>query len=125
MDARNIEQLISDSVNLIAIDARGLGEARERAGKFLIACAVLTSFLKELECEMAKVKTMVEAQYATAINELSGNKITEKKALVAHNTNYTSVREAHEQLDAQRDWLKGYIKIFENAHLMYRQYSRE
>jgi len=125
MDLKQIEDMIDEHVEMITIDARGLAEARERAGKFLRASAILTTYLKALEEQSAKVSTLVEANYATAVSSADGKNITEKKTNAALNKSYTSSKEIEGRVNAQRNWLRGFIKIFENAHLMYRQYSRE
>lgn len=125
MNIEDAEKIIDDHVQLIIITAEGLGEARERASKFLVANALLAAFLKNLEVQKAKISTLVDAHYAQALREAPGKGVTEKKVNAVTDSSYAKMREALDQLDAQRDWLRNHIKIFENAHLMYRQYSRE
>lgn len=125
MNDEALEQLIADTVGLIAVDAKGLAEGRARSGKFLVACAILTSALKVVETEMAKTETAQDATEAQVISELPGTKITEKKSQAKMNPEVISTKHKHAEMEAKRNWLKNYIKIFENAHLMYRQYSRE
>lgn len=125
MNIEDIETLIADHLDLIVIDARGLLEARERAAKFLVAQAILARFLKDFENEKAKVVTMREASYSQCVRYAQGKNITEKKIEVDANPEYTFTREAVEKLDSIRDYIKTHMKIFDNAHLMFRQYSRE
>lgn len=125
MTTNDIEKLIGETVELIAISASSLAEAKPRASRFLVVNAILASFLKDLEIEMAKLKTIAEASKAQAMRSADGKTITEKKQNAELDPSYTRNRENFESLDAQRDWIRNHIKIFENAHLMYRQYSRD
>lgn len=125
MTIDDIEKLVDDTVNLIAINAHSLADAKPRASRFLIVMALLTDFLKDIEEELPKLQTLVDAGYAQAISTALGKNITEKKVAAEASRDYTSVREQKAKLDALRDWTKNHIKIFDHAHLMYRQYSRE
>lgn len=125
MELSYIEQLVEETVELIAISNQSLADARPRASRFLVVNSILSSFLREVEEDLPRCETLEGAQYATAINLVNGKNITEKKAQVELVTNYTDAREQKQKLEALREWLKTHIKIFENAHLMYRQYSRD
>lgn len=125
MDIDNLKLLINEHIRLIAVDAKGINEAKERAGKFLQVHAILSGQLMELEVHIAKLQTLVDAQYATAIDESAAKSITEKKINAERNPIYAQARENFETAEAQRSWLKNYMKIFDNAHIMFRQYSRE
>lgn len=125
MDINGIKQLINDHVELIAVSSHSIANARELSGKFLMAQALLASFLKDFEDDKSKLLTLKEMQYAMAIQNVEGKNVTEKKINVALNAEYNSAREAYEQIDAIRDYIKTHMKVFENAHLMYRQYGRE
>tara|TARA_R110000868_G_C10973188_1_gene771539 strand:+ start:75773 stop:76144 length:372 start_codon:yes stop_codon:yes gene_type:complete len=122
---QGIKQFIDDHVEMIAVSAISLQNAKELSGKFLMAQALLTSFLKDFEDDKTKLMTMKEVNYATAIKVAEGKTITEKKVSVNLDVTYTSSREALEQIENIRDYIKTHMKIFENAHLMYRQYGRE
>mgnify|MGYP003641030524 CR=1 FL=1 len=125
MNMQGIKQFIDDHVEMIAVSAISLQNAKELSGKFLMAQALLTSFLKDFEDDKTKLMTMKEVNYATAIKVAEGKTITEKKVSVNLDVTYTSSREALEQIENIRDYIKTHMKIFENAHLMYRQYGRE
>lgn len=125
MNIQNITNLIDENISLITIDAKALSEARERAAKFLVVQSILASFIKQFDDDKAKLITLSEANYARAISVAEGKNITEKKVSVNLDTSYTNSREALEQLESVRNYIKTHIKIFENAHLTFRQYSRE
>jgi hypothetical protein len=125
MTLADIELLINETVELIAVTSTSLADAKPRASRFLIVNSLLSTFLRELEQELPKYQTMVDAQYAQACRIVEGKNITEKKINIDVVPEYTDAREKHEQLQALREWIKNHIKIFENAHLLYRQYSRD
>jgi hypothetical protein len=121
---QQIEEIVERGVTEIAVNAHSLADAQPRAGRFLTRVAVLTNFLRTLEEDLPKHQTLVNAQYSTAINSAIGKGITEKKVEAEANPVYSDAVEKKAAVDAQRDWVKNYIKIFDNAHIMYRQYSR-
>jgi len=119
-----MEEIIDKGVQEIAVTAHALADAQPRAARFLTRVAILTNFLRTLEEDLPKHQTLVNAQYATAIRMADGKNITEKKVEAEANPVYSEAVEAKAAIDAQRDWVKNYIKIFDNAHIMFRQYSR-
>lgn len=125
MTLDQVREIIDQNIELITVDARGLAESRERAAKFLTVVAILANYLKDLEIEIGKYSATVEASFAQAMRESDGKNVTEKKAFAEENPLYSKNKVAMSQFDAQRNWIKTYMKIFENAHLMFRQYSRE
>ncbi len=120
-----VSQIVNEHLDLIVIDAKGLAEAKQRAAKFLVVQSILSTFLKTFEDDLARQSTLTEAQYAQGISGAEGKNVTEKKINMALYTDYTNAREFHERLDSLRSWIKTHMKIFENAHLLFRQYSRE
>lgn len=118
-----IEQIVEKGVAEIAVNASSLSDAAPRAARFLSRVAALTDFLRSLEEDLPKLQTLVNAQYATALNASPGKGVTEKKVEAEANPVYASAVEDKAKMDAVRDWTKNYIKIFDNAHVMYRQYS--
>jgi predicted MPP superfamily phosphohydrolase len=119
-----IEGIIERGVEEIAVNKHSLADAPAIAGRFLTRVAVLTDALRGLEEELPKHQTLENAQYNTAINNAVGKGITEKKVEAEANPVYRNQVEAKEIMEAKRTWVRNYIKIFENAHIMYRQYSR-
>lgn len=124
MDFKKLQKHIAEKVKLIAVSPKSLANARELSGDFLITSAVVTTALKDLEVEMAKLKTVQEASFADAMGEAGGKTVTEKKTMAVTDSMYVEAREALEESDAYRSWLKTYIRIFENASILYRQFCR-
>jgi hypothetical protein len=120
-----ILEVVSEQVELIAVTPQRLIESKERAAKFLVVQAMLIEYLKQVDVELAKHSTLKDATYANKINRVEGKNITEKKITIATDEEYSSVRESYEELEALREWVKGHIRIFENAHILYRGFSRE
>lgn len=125
MTKEDVLKIVEDHIDLIAVDAKGIAHAKERAATFLVCQSILSTYSRELKQKKAKLKTTVEAGYAMAIRASEGKNITEKKVNVALDKTYSKYREAFEDLEALEDWVKTHTKIFENAHLMFRQYSRD
>lgn len=123
LSIEQVEGIVERGVEEIAVTASSLADAAPRAARFLTRVAVLTDFLRSLEEDLPKHQTLVNAQYATAINMAAGKGITEKKVEAEANPVYSDVVEKKASVDAQRDWVRNYIKIFDNAHVMYRQFS--
>lgn len=117
--------IVERGVEEIAINAQSLADAKPRAGRMLTRVAVLTNYLKQLEEDLPKHQTLVNAQYYTAVNSAGGKNVTEKKLEADANLAYCAAVEQKAMVDAERDWVKRYIEIFDNAHIMYRQYSRD
>lgn len=120
-----IDEFISNHIDLITVDNRGLAQATERAAKFLVAQAVISSEIKNLEEQKAKIQTLNSTNYSLAIQGCDAKNITEKKMLADTDANYTEVRELLETIEANIGYLKTHIRIFENAHVLFRQQSKE
>lgn len=131
MDFNQIRQKVEEYILLIEVGRKGFAEANSRAASFLIISAILGDFLLDLETEIAKVVTLKEATYAQALSEMADTldskskmTVTEKKKLISKNTDYSSNRQQVEEMKALQNWVVGHIRIFENAHIQYRQMSR-
>lgn len=122
---QQVSAIINEHVDLIVVDAKSLADARARSAKFLVAQSTLSTFLKTFEDDRAKATTLTSVQYAQALSSIEGSKITEKKIQVANDQNYTAAREMQERIEEFKTWIKTHMKIFENAHLMFRQYARD
>lgn len=118
-----INGLVERGIEEIAVNAHSLVDAKPRAGRMLIRVAVLTNYLRAIEEELPKLQTLVNAQYAVAVQQANGKNVTEKKIEAEASKVYSNAVEAKAMLDAEQNWVKNHIKIFDNAHIMYRQYS--
>ncbi len=124
-DSEEVFQVVEEQINRITVTPQGLAESKERAAQFLITQAMLIEYLRQIDEELVKRSTLKEATYAQRIGKTTGKNITERKINIATDEEYSPVRESYEELDALREWVKGHIKIFENAHILYRGFSRE
>lgn len=120
-----IEKIVDEHIDLVTLDAKGLAEAGIRASKFLVVCSVLATYLKSLETELGKVDANLEATYSQACKDSPEKNITSKKTDANMNPEVLKLAHVKSQMDALRTWIKTHIKIFENAHVMYRQFNRE
>jgi hypothetical protein len=87
--------------------------------------ALLADAKRSAEEDKAKLKTLSDATYAQAMKNSSAKQVTEKKVEAEMDEIYTSMRESLEQCESKISWLRTYINIFENAHVTYRQFSKE
>lgn len=120
-----IEQVVIEHVSMIEISSASLAEGKKRAAQFLVVQSLLSNYLKDIESAKAKINTESSAQYATALGSGGGKNVTENKINAEAHPSYTQARERQEEYDAEIRWLKTHIEIFQNAHLMFRQYTRE
>ncbi len=124
-DSDEVLEVVSAQLEKITVTSQGLAESKERAASFLIVQAALIEYLKQIDEELVKRSTLKDAVYAQRLSKAEGGTITAKKINIATDTEYSPVRESYEELVALREWVKGHIKIFENAHILYRGFSRE
>jgi hypothetical protein len=122
---KEISECINTHVDLITITPEGLAESRERAAMFLVAQALLTSYLKQVDENIAKLSALKDATFAQAIGKTEGKNVTEKKIKVGRDNQYRDMLLKYENMNALREWIKGHIKVFENAHILYRGFCRE
>jgi len=125
MNFEDAQELVDSCIEQIAVTSQGLAEASVRSANFLIGQAILTSFLKEVDEELAKLGVLRDATFSDTISKVEGKNVTEKKIKVAKDVEYSNIRQQYEELEAKREWVKGHIKILENAHILYRSLSRE
>lgn len=126
LDYKEVDELVDQLVDSIAIqEEEGLPKSREKCANFLQGQAVLTSHLQEIELELAKLATLRDATYAQMLSKVKGANVTEKKINISNEGEYNKIKEQYEVLDARKEWVKGHLKIFENAHLLYRSIARE
>lgn len=127
MDRLSIEQveaIVEKGVSEIAVNATSLADAAPRAGRFLVRVAVLSDFLRTVEDDLPKYQTKVNMTYAQAILQASGKNITEKKVEAEADPAYNAALEDQGKHKAMHNWVRNHIENFNNAHIMYRQFSR-
>ena len=125
MDETNLRAKIQEHLELIKYSPRAMKEASERATAFLIMVAILSDEKRNAIEDKAKLTTLRDASYAQAFGRSQAKQVTEKKAEAENDVTYTEMRETLEQCEAKISWLKDHIEIFTNAHVTYRQLSKE
>ena len=125
MTQEQVEQVVATCVGLIKVDAKGIAEAHDRTAKFLVAQTVLIDRLKAVEVEIGKHNAVVDMAYASAIKNAEGKDATARKAAAECEETYSKENVTLTELEANKSWLRAYIRVFENAHLTFRQYSKE
>ena len=126
MNLEDVRDLIADTLTLITVDAKGLQQAKERAARFLVVQAILESYILDyISSDKSKLTTLTSAVYAQTLVESEGKNVTEKKIAAESDTRYSSTREASERVDAIHNYIKTHIKIFDNAHVFFRQLGKD
>lgn len=125
MTFEEIEKIVNNHIDLIEINPVAIVESRERCAKFLVMQAILSTHIKILQDCKVKVSTLEKASYAQSILNSSGKNITENKIMAEADPNYSQNREAMELIDSEINWSKQHFDIFNNAHIQFRQYSKE
>lgn len=120
-----VEEVVLAHIDMIEITASSLAKGRDLTAKFLVVQSLLSSYLKQVEEDKAKSSSISSAEYSTAIMNAEGKNITEKKTMAEADPRYMAARERVECLDAEIRWVKTHIEIFNNAHVMFRQYTRD
>lgn len=125
MDFETLEKIVNDHLDLVEINAAAIAQSRERSAKFLVIQALLSSHLKVLQDVKVKASTVEKATYAQAILSAGGKNVTENKIVAEASPAYSKSRETMELIDSEINWTKQHFDIFNNAHIMFRQYSKE
>jgi hypothetical protein len=125
LETEEIQEMVENGVDIITVSPEGLAQSKERAGQFLVIQAVLTTYLRQTAEKLAKLTTLKDATFANVLKDSEGKNITEKKINVEKSDDYAKIREEVEEQTALYEWIKGHIKIFENAHILYRSLARE
>lgn len=125
LNLQDVQKIINDHIELVEVNAKSMADAANRAAKFLVAQSILASFLKGFEDDKTKLESARLAQYAQSIRCTEGKNITEKKVYVEADPGYAATRELVEQIETIHSYIKTHMKIFDNAHVMFRQMSRE
>lgn len=120
-----LQKIVHDHIDLIEISPQAIVQSKERAAKFLVIQALLSNHLKEIQDIKVKISTLEKATYAQAILGAGGKNITENKIVAEADPKYCEAREAMELVDSEVNWTKQHFDIFNNAHIMFRQYSKE
>lgn len=98
----------------------------ERASNFLTAMAHISRFVHDFEGEKIKVSSLERVRYRDVMFQEGGNddKITAKKIRAEADPTYLEIKEELEIIESHLKWLSTQYKLFENAHVLYRQQSK-
>lgn len=116
---------IDSCVGFLATDkAVSEREAERRAGAFLEVQAHIVNGIDTLSDDKIKAVSLQAAIYAQLMARDSTKGVTEKKINVEAAPDYISARENLEHVENDLTYLKTYFKIFENAHIFYRNLAK-
>lgn len=124
MDFQDIQKLISEHIEMLPSKNVKIHEAEELAPKFLALSHNILTVKLSLDEQKIGFQTLIDVVEADCVNEAPGKTVTEKKMNAKAMKDYREAREALELSGARIDFLKANLKIFENAHIFYRQISK-
>lgn len=120
-----IKQKIEEGVELLPVEkAVSEREAERRAGHFLRLMAQITDTIDSLGDEKIRASSLQTAIYPKLMAQDGSKQVTEKKANVEGHADYIEARENLEAVENKLNYLKTYFKIFEHAHVFYRQLAK-
>ena len=124
-----VKRHIEDSIKLVpATDSIHVHQAEALAQKFLVICHTLTNARYELEKGKIKYQSLLDVIYQKEFLDAanSGTKVTatERKIVALATLGYSEARESLELIEIRIDYIKANFKIFENAHIFYRNIGR-
>lgn len=126
MVSKEVKEVIASGISLLAYDP-GLttSEKEERCATLLVLCAELLNIKASLQEDKIKATSLSAAIYATEQAKfLTVKSANEKKALAEAEPAYISAREQEETVDADLKYINAIYDVFNNGHIMWRQYSR-
>ena len=100
-------------------------EAEKRAGEFLYAMAIITDWRHEFTKEKIKLISFQTVTYAQELCKGTAKTMTENKVVAEASEAYIASREDLEGSENDILYLKTYYEIFHNAHIFFRQLSKE
>lgn len=125
MLSEEVRSLIEEGLKIVGRD-KGVSqfEAEERASSLLIVAAELLKQKYNLENKAVKTSSIQKVSFSKSIHEATGANVTEKKLKAESNPVYIKDREESEELDNDVTYLKAIIELFKDAHIMWRQISK-
>lgn len=100
-------------------------EAERRASEFLVAMAKVTDLKHIFSKEKIAQLSLQTATYANEMSKGTSKTVTENKLNAEASEAYTLAREALEEIENDIAYLKTYYEIFNNAHIFFRNLSKE
>jgi hypothetical protein len=121
----NIEEFVWSYVSKLAPESViSKSEANKRASEFLYAAAIISCEKKRISDELISVESANRVIYASTFARQSDKNVTEKKLKAEADPEFIEVREMLETLENNINYLKTQEKVFENAHVFYRNLYR-
>lgn len=100
-------------------------EAERRASQFLVASAHLAEWIHIIKESKIKADSIKIATYSEQMKKSESKLVTEKKAEAEASEAYITVREEFEYLENDVSYLRTYLELYGNAHVFYRQISKD
>lgn len=120
-----VQELIETGLTLLGRE-RGFSsmDMEERASSLLLLVAKIGQISNELQHKRIEALSLERAYFGVTLSKTEGKNITERKIIVDANKEYRNSKVVLETLDADLAYLKTIIEVFNNGHVMWRQFSR-
>jgi hypothetical protein len=100
-------------------------DAEKRAACFLTIMAKIVNWKHLLTNDKIRLLSIQTATFAQEMSKGTAKTVTENKLTAEASTDYTKAREDLEGIENDISYLKAYLDLYNNAHVFYRQVSKE
>jgi len=122
----DFKEMIAEYAKLLPVGTSiSYTEAERRAGEFLVAQAKVTDLKHIFSKEKIAQLSLQTATYANEMSKGTSKTVTENKLNAEASEAYIAVRESLEEIENDIAYLKTYYEIFNNAHIFFRNLSKE
>ena len=119
-------QLLIDTATTLLTRERKFStfDMEERASGLLVTVAKLGQVSNDLQHQRIEALSLERASFGSTLAKAEGKNITERKIMADTASEYRDYKKKLETLDADLSYLKTMIDVFNNGHVMWRQFSR-
>ena len=123
---KNLQEFITSNLDITEMDQLiSAPDAAKRAARSLnVIAKLIDARYERLRAKVAR-KSLRDASFADAINSTEGRDAKTREVGARANPDYLKQRGAYEQVEATVVTLDQYIRLFENAHIFYRNLCKD
>lgn len=121
-----VEALIADGLSVLDYNRHvSQADKEERASFLLILCADLAGYKRKLEKQYVAYKSVERAALHVAMQNSGMKTAQDKKTAAEADPNYIKAKADMLETETEINYIDAHIDIFNNGHVMYRQFAKE